>query len=279
MKIKYALLDKLYTLTNKEIDLVLYVARYQNDHGCSYGIYYRAACENTGMCKQSFYSTLRSLQRKGIITYEHADRDYDITILGNDFSYPESYHEGYVNVARKVFRTKKFRALKAKEKVLLLHFMKITHSADGSYQIGTAKFYGKYMQLLGVTKRVLRGYLHSLKSFFAIGVKDGKYFISYLASVFRERVEESESDQYMGHLVDTSCRRARIKEIPPEDVQETVKVMKQYRKVAETDDRNIFEVVDRCIRDSVKGAKDRVLKSKYVHKLVRSTLGLPAWGM
>lgn len=93
--------------------------------------------------------------------------------------------------------------------------MKITHSASGSYQIGTGKLYTKYMQLLGVTKRVLRGYLHSLKKFFAIGIKDGKYFISYLRTVFNDRVEISETDQYMRYLVGVSCRRAKIKNCAP----------------------------------------------------------------
>ena len=32
MKIKYALLDKLNSLTNKEVDFILYVARYQDDY-------------------------------------------------------------------------------------------------------------------------------------------------------------------------------------------------------------------------------------------------------
>ena len=139
MKIKYSLLDKLNSLTNKEIDFILYVARYQDDYGCIRGMYYRDACENADMCKQTFYDTLRSLQAQGIITYSRVNQDYDITILDNDFSYPGAYHEGYINVSRQVFHTRRFHELKAKEKLLLLHFMKITHSASGSYQIGTGK--------------------------------------------------------------------------------------------------------------------------------------------
>ena len=215
MKIKYSLLDKLNSLTNKEVDFILYVARYQDDYGCIRGMYYRDVCKNADMCKQTFYDTLRSLQAQGIITYSRVNQDYDITILDNDFSYPGAYHEGYINVSRQVFHTRRFHELKAKEKLLLLHFMKITHSASGSYQIGTGKLYTKYMQLLGVTKRVLRGYLHSLKKFFAIGIKDGKYFISYLRTVFNDRVEVSETDQYMRHLVRVSCRRAKIKDFVP----------------------------------------------------------------
>ena len=261
MKIKYSLLNKLNSLTNKEVDFILYVARYQDDYGCIRGIYYRDVCDNADMCKQTFYDTLRSLQAQGIITYSRVNQDYDITILDN---------EGYINVSRQVFHTRRFHELKAKEKLLLLHFMKITHSASGSYQIGTGKLYTKYMQLLGVTKRVLRGYLHSLKKFFAIGIKDGKYFISYLRTVFNDRVEVSETDQYMRHLVGVSCRRAKIKDFAPAAVKDVVTIMKQYRKEAQESSigKSIFEIVDDCIYQA------KELNSKYIHKLVRGTLGL-----
>ena len=270
MKIKYSLLDKLHSLTNKEVDFILYVARYQDDYGCIRGMYYRDVCKNADMCKQTFYDTLRSLQAQGIITYSRVNQDYDITILDNDFSYPGAYHEGYINVSRQVFHTRRFHELKAKEKLLLLHFMKITHSASGSYQIGTGKLYTKYMQLLGVTKRVLRGYLHSLKKFFAIGIKDGKYFISYLRTVFNDRVEVSETDQYMRHLVRVSCRRAKIKDFVPAAVKDVVTIMKQYRKEAQESSigKSIFEIVDDCIYQA------KELNSKYIHKLVRGALGL-----
>lgn len=270
MKIKYSLLDKLNSLTNKEVDFILYVARYQDDYGCIRGMYYRDVCENADMCKQTFYDTLRSLQAQGIITYSRVNQDYDITILDNDFSYPGAYHEGYINVSRQVFHTRRFHELKAKEKLLLLQFMKITHSASGSYQIRTGKLYTKYMQLLGVTKRVLRGYLHSLKKFFAIGIKDGKYFISYLRTVFNDRVEVSETDQYMRHLVRVSCRRAKIKDFVPAAVKDVVTIMKQYRKEAQESSigKSIFEIVDDCI------CQAKELNSKYIHKLVRGALGL-----
>lgn len=272
MKIKYALLDKLNTLTNREIDFILYVARFQDECGYVKGLYYRNVCDNAKMCKQTFYDTLRSLKQKGIITYNRVDSDYDITILNNDFSYPSAYSEGYINVSRKVFHTEKFRKLKAKEKILLLHFMKITHSSNSSYQIGTDKLYKKYMDMLGVTKRVLRGYLHTLRKYFSIGIKDGKYFINYLASVFNNRVEVSETDQYFDHLVLVSCRRSRIKRVAEQEVKEIITVIKQYRQDAMNSGKKIVDLVDTCIQGSVEGTKEKVLNSRYVHKLVRTAL-------
>lgn len=269
MKIKYRLLERFVNLTNKENDFLLYVARFQNEKGEVIGIYYRDIMKNCGMCKQTFYAVLRSLVKKGIITYMRENNDYNITILDNDFSYPESYSEGYINLSRKIFSTKKFRNLKAKEKILLLLFLKVTHENASSYQIRTKNFYDKYTKLLGVTVRVLRGYLHSLRKFFSIGVKDGKYFITYLSGVFEERLEESEVNQYLDHVVKVGCRRNKVNGAPTA-VQDTIQVIKQYRKEAREAGQNILDILNSCLTK----CKDGILNGKYIHKLVRKELGI-----
>lgn len=274
MKIKYSLLDRLCNLTNKEVDFLLYVAHYQDDYGRIRGIYYRDVCQACDMCKQTFYDVLRSLQQKGVIAYERADRDYNITILDNDFSYKGSYEEGYINVSRSVFDTDKFNRLRAKEKILVLHLMKVTHENAKSFQIRAENFYRKYTELLGVTKKVLRGYLHSMRSFFSVGKKDGKYFITFLASVFKARRNVSETDQLLGHEVKTHCRRSKIKEIDSQAVEDTMQLVKQYRLEAKERGVNILDILQDCIWTSVQGFKNRVLNPKYVHKLIRIKLGL-----
>lgn len=276
MKIKYALLEKLLPLTNKEIDFFMYIVRFQDDQGHIIGLYYQDVCNAIGICKQTFYNTLQSLKKKGIITYTHSDQshDYDIMILENDFPCRESYHEGYVNVARRIFYSKQFKKLKAKEKVLLLLFLRVTHDNGSTYQIGTDKFYKKYMKLLGVAKRVLRGYLHSLKKFFAIGVKDGKYFITYLASIFNPRLQETEKAQKQYYLVKINCRRNKIKTAEPEAIKETAKLIDQYRSYAVENDQNIIDLLCSCMYRSAAGKKDASLSSKTVHWHLRAALGL-----
>lgn len=274
MKIKYSLLDRLCGLTNKEVDFLLYVAHFQDEYGKIRGIYYRDVCEACEMCKQTFYDVLRSLEQKKVIEYQHVNQDYDILILDNDFSYKGSYEEGYINVSRKVFDTKSFNQLRAKEKILMLHFMKVTHENAKSYQIRVENFYKKYMQLLGVTKKVMRSYLHSMKQFFSIGIKDGKYFITFLASVFRERRSVSEVDQFLGHEVRTSCRRNKIKNTDDKAVSDTLQLVKQYRQEARDQGHDILELLENCIAYSVNGLRERFLNSKYVHALLRRQLGL-----
>lgn len=270
MKIKYALLDKLFLLTNKEIALFLYIACYQDDYGHIRGIYYRDVCRHCLMCKQTFYNILESLQLKGIITFSRIQNDYDIMILNNDFSYSESLKEGYVNVSRKVFDSKKFQSLRAKEKALVLYFMKLTHVNTKSYHIGTAKFYEAYTRLVGVTKRVLRGYLHFLRDFFAICIKDGQYYITYRAEVFREKRAMSEVDQYLGHVVRLNCRRNKIdiEKVPPASVGDAITLIKQYRHEAREAGKNIIEVFAACV------FAGKSMSGKYLHKLIREALGL-----
>lgn len=268
MKIKYRLLPKFVKLSNKEIGFVLYVARFQNEKGEVIGIYYKDIMQNCDMCKQTFYTVLRALAKKGIISYTRSDNDYNITILDNDFSYPESYQEGYVNVGRKVFERKSFRSLRAKEKILLLLLLKITHENASSYQIGTKNFYDKYTELLGVTVRVLRGYLHSLRKFFSIGTKGGKIFITFLADVFKDRLG-SEVNQYLGHVIKVACRRNKI-DVDSEAVKDTIQVIKQYRQEAREAGQNILDILNSCLGK----CKDSILNSKYIHKLIRQALGI-----
>ena len=272
MKIKYSLLEKLIPLTNREIDFFMYIVRYQEEHGQVSGVYYGDVCEAIGICKQTFYNILQSLKEKGIITYTRSekDHDYDIMILDNDFSYEGAYNEGYVNVARKIFHTKRFKELKAKEKVLLMLFLRITHENHRSYRIGTNKFYSKYMGLLGVAKRVLRGCLHNLRKFFAIGIKDGKYFITYLSSVFEPRLQETEEEQKQYYLVKVKSRRSKIKKAEDEEIRHTADLIKQYRNYAAESGQNIVDLLCSSIYRSAVGKKDAYLSSRTVHWYLRS---------
>ena len=67
MKIKNAKLPELRNLTNKEMDFFLYLVRRQDLRGYVYGVHNQAVCKATGMCKQSFYSTLYSLRDLSLI--------------------------------------------------------------------------------------------------------------------------------------------------------------------------------------------------------------------
>lgn len=226
----------------------------------------------TGMCKQSFYNALKGLEEKRIITVtKESDVDYDVCILGNAVPDDETRKQGYVKLNRKAFRSKAFGALKAHEKYLLLEFLKGTHENGHSIRIGVDRFYQKYEGILGVSKRVIRGYLHHLRSFFSIGIKNGMYYITYLHSVFaEERGGKSEERQYFEHMVRKECRRNHTPE-EEKGIEDTAELVNQYRQYLADGRNGMLKLLMRCIGRSVEGIerKKRKLNAKYVHKLVR----------
>ena len=161
-------------LTNKELDFLLYIIRLQDQSG-HISVYYNEVCDTCGMCQQSFYSVLGSLQSKEIIKYENADRIYLITVLSNGFIHNEL--EDCLYLKDDVLYSEQFKTLRAGEKTLFLYLMKATER-NPVYKIATEFFYSKYMQKLNVTKKVLCSYLHTMKRFFYIKMKEKKYQIN-----------------------------------------------------------------------------------------------------
>ena len=281
MRIKYSLIEKLKNLTSTEMDLFLYVAKYQRLNGFVAGVHNQDVCRATGMCKQSFYTAMRGLERKGIVKISRtSDIDYDLLILDNDFTGKEAFKagrcKGYIDLSRSIFHKKQFKQLKAKEKWLLLYFLHCTHDNSSSYRIGTGNFYKKFCAMLGVTKRMVRSYMHSLRAFFSVGIVKGIYYITYKRSVFNQKQGEQEKQEHE-FFASALLRRNKIRKYNQEALAETAKLIKQYRGIAHDSGYNIFDVLEKAVRESIPDEskpKDRKLSYKYVHKLVRETLAL-----
>ena len=280
MRIKYSLIDKLKNLTSTEMDLFLYIAKYQRLNGFVAGVHNQNVCKATGMCKQSFYTAMRGLERKEIVKISRtSDIDYDFLILGNDFTGDDAFKagcEGYIDLSSSIFHKKQFKQLKAKEKWLLLYFLHCTHDNSSSYRIGTGNFYKKFCTLLGVTKRMVRSYLHSLRAFFSVGIVKGIYYITFKKSVFNQKQGEQEKQEHE-FFASALLRRNKIRKYNQEALAETAKLIKQYRGIAHDSGYNIFDVLEKAVRESIPDEskpKDRKLSYKYVHKLVRKTLAL-----
>ena len=280
MRIKYSLIDKLKNLTSTEMDLFLYIAKYQRLNGFVAGVHNQNVCKATGMCKQSFYTAMRGLERKEIVKISRtSDIDYDFLILGNDFTGDDAFKagcEGYIDLSRSIFHKKQFKQLKAKEKWLLLYFLHCTHDNSSSYRIGTGNFYKKFCTLLGVTKRMVRSYLHSLRAFFSVGIVKGIYYITYKRSVFNQKLGEQEKQEHE-FFASALLRRNKIRKYNQEALAETAKLIKQYRGIAHDSGYNIFDVLEKAVRESIPDEskpKDRKLSYKYIHKLVRNKLAL-----
>lgn len=277
MRIKYVLIEKLNRLTSKEMELFLYICRYQQLNGTMSGLHNQDVCKETGMCKQSFYNALNGLEKKGILDVRKlSEIDYDVVIRNNDFSYEEAFHEGYINLSRDVFRTKQFKKLAAKEKWMLFYFLHCTHEESGSYRIGVQKFYAKFCALLGVSKRRVRAFLHKLRHFFSIGIKDRLYYITYKHSVFHGTQSGQETIEHE-HFTSSMARRSKIRKTESKELKDTAALIKQYRETAKQLKENIYRLLEESIRESVEGTErplDRTLSAKFVHKILRRKLYL-----
>ena len=172
MKVKSTIIPKLKNMTRTEWQLFEFLVVHQEETTARVeGVYYRDVLQETGMCKQSFYNAMNGLQEQGIIAVEkNSGIDYDITICGNDFPWKgnpkETYQDGYVSLARDGFKSRHYKHLNGHEKYLVFEFLHRTHEGRGSFRIGKQNFYDEWTAALGVTARVLRSYLHHLKSFF-----------------------------------------------------------------------------------------------------------------
>lgn len=273
MKLCYEKIAQLHDLTASEMSLFLYMVTVQDQRtGTVEGLYYRDALEATGMCRQSFYNALYGLVKKRVIEAEKkSDVDYDIRIPGNAF--PDGdYSRGYVKLNREVFHKKAFHELKSHEKYLMFDFLKGTHENGHSLCIGVGKFYEKYEKLLGVSRRVIRTYLHRLKRFFSIGIKNGNYYITYLHSVFRKDSHfpgyMTEREHLHGQLVRKECNRQRIS-YTPSALHDTLDLVAQAKCWVDSEEERIGLVMW-AVRQSVEGVprKLRRLSPAYVHKLL-----------
>ena len=230
-KIKLTVLENLIKkkVTSKELDFILQISQYQNEAGEIRGVYYRDFSDC--MSIQSFYDVKASLKEKGIIEVKkNSDIDYDITILGNDFT-DKDFSVGYISTSHAIFKNQKFKGLKANEKLLVMDLMKITYSNKGSWKIGAHEFFKRYKELFGVTLRVIRSYMHSIKQFFHVSLCKFKYLIIPKTDIYqRESGEKSGNQIYAESIVKTLCRRAKIKEYGKNDLKDTATLIWQYQK-------------------------------------------------
>lgn len=278
-KLKLSVIDNMIAskLTSAEVNFILVVSRYQDETGRVIGVYYKDICKELDISYQKFYDIKNSLVEKGIISAsKESYTDWDITICNNDFTNSD-FKEGYINTNHKIFFDKNFYLLKANEKLLAMQFLKISYAGRGEVMIGIEKFYKKYTELLGVTKRVIQNYMTSLREFFSIGVKDHIYWIRPLIKVYRDLGSKSEDERYREHVGITLARREKLNHTK-KTLKDTIDLIKQYRNTLKD---KAVEYLNNAIKMSLdkinehvsnKYKWDRTLQPKLVHKLLRQIL-------
>ena len=263
-------------LTSAELDLLLYVARFQDETGRASGIYYKDVCESINVSYQGFYDCKRSLQNKGLISAEKCNYyDWDITILNNSFAGKENYGRGYVSVSSKMVKSTAFRKLRANAKMMALYLLREWNinrkkAKRDSYAILKENFLNKFKEL-GFTNRMARAYLGELKPFLSVYLEDGrKYFLTFKKS-------EVYNEEKRLHDLDTACRRNKVKGIEAEQKQDILTVLRQYHvKIVKKLDFNLSSIVEQSL-EILNGNKQkkkwrRELNPKLIHKIIQDEL-------
>ena len=279
MKLSYKIIEQQNTakLTQCEMNMLLELAKKQDESGKVYGVHYLDICKNALISESSFYNAKYGLELKGFIDSEVQEGGYyNITIINNDFSKgKEDYEKGYINLQREVFHKKPFKKLSAHEKLLVLLLLKRTNenSKNKSFKIKPENFYNKFSKILGVTKRVVREYKKNIKGFFSIGFKNGIFFITYKISVFEPKLAKSERYYKDFGYVKYIVRKLKIKGATDYEIDQTTELMHQYRKTCYANDTNIETVMYETVEESVKNTKTqkkRNLKYKLLNKLIHN---------
>lgn len=271
-------------LTGNEIDFLIALTYVQDNRGVARGVFYRDMMAVTGMSTQAFYDCKRSLETKGVISVQRKEQDYDITLIGNDFSgyTEEDYQLGnvkYIRTNMKLFRDINWNKLKPAQKLLVMDLVNInTASSMRTYRITRKKFIEKYTELLQVTGRTLQKYMKFLKLYFYVGLKEGMYYIT-LRKQFSSSITRTESDEVNRHLLNTACRRNRIKEQDEKEAADILAVISRYRKEIQNsfcDVIDIFEQMIEVMNASIsrRSKWKRRLKASLYHKLLREELGM-----
>ncbi|WP_287971357.1 hypothetical protein [Blautia sp.] len=273
-------------LTSAEVDMLLYIAKFQNEAGVARGIYYKDVCRETGISYQAFYDCKKGLEEKGIIYAEKNNYyDWDITIINNSFIGKDNFGRGYVSVSTKMVQSEVFRKFKANTKLMALYLLREwlisrKKSNKDSYQILKENFFAKFRGLLSVSDRMLRKYLGQLKPFLSVYLENGrKYYFTFKKSETTDQWEKSGQGnaEYREHEIQTACRRNRIKEVNKSVKKDVLQLMQQYHvKIRKHLDFSLSDVIHKSLelmnQDKQPAKWRRSINPAFLNKLMQEEL-------
>lgn len=279
MKLGYTLLAQpnMARLSNAAMRLLLLCVKRQDEFGYAKGIHYSDFIKEYGMSKQSFYNGLAELEIKGLIKYKRINDGayYNIFVKYNDFSNKQAdFKNGYIKLKKSVFHKKSFKKLKSHEMYLVFYFMKRTHENSSSFKILPKNLYKMLTALLGVTERIIRSYLHTLKKFFSIGIAHGKYYITYKSSSLNPEQPEAERFYTDKAFIMYLVRKHKIRNVSAEEIDVVANFPYQWKQIAKEKGKNIKTVIDDVIKYLLINVKqkDRNLPFKLINKTISEYL-------
>lgn len=276
-------------LTGKEIDFLLVLSFYQDKRGVTRGVYYKDMMREGKMSAQTFYDCKKSLTEKGVISSVEGQDDYDITLIGNDFTIyeKEDYEEGkvkYLSTTYHLFRDPYFRTLKPKQKLLVMDLLNIQMAGRpngvNTYRIYRENFIKKYANikqndgtkskgLLDITVRTLQKYFKLLKHYFSVSLKNGMYFFTLKSKFAKSGVSHTtENHITTQHLVKAACRRNKIKDPDAKEQEKIEKVLENREKEVLNQFVNISDIV----RSMIEAINEKIPDPRKWNRRLKATL-------
>lgn len=285
MQLAYETLLKLNNVSRTEMNIFLQCVRYQDEEGQVVGAYYKYFMDLLGFkSKQTFYNVLRSLSEKKLLSYtQNVKGDYDIHVENQ--AYVNQEKPDYIDLNKVIFQSKEFFRLKAHEKYMLLDLMRSTALNKGIRVIRVEEFYQKYCKALQVSKRIIQIYLHTLRKYFSVHIKDGKYYIKFLGGKLFEKPKRAIKgkrstyisnntavDQQREYIGTVLLRRKQLARKRQEDALELGKLMYQYRSSIREMGKDVLSVFSTVLHNHAE--ESTLFDIKYFHKMLRQALKL-----
>ena len=150
--------------------------------------------------------------------------------------------------------------MKAHEKYMLLDLMRSTALNRGIRVIRVEEFYNKYCKALHVTKRVIQMYLCTLRKYFAVRIKEGKYYIKFLGGKLFEKPKRSAQGKRTTYIIDNTAADQQREYVG--------RVLLRREQMG----RDVIEVFSAVLHSQ---AEESILFDiKYFHKMLRHALKL-----
>lgn len=210
-------------LTSTDIDLVMYIVRYQNSLGMCRA-FHSKVCTELEISKQSFYNSLNNLTNLGVIeTRQQNNGWWSLRLVTNEFVSEKDY-KAYTNINRRMF-SGPFMYLKANEKLLMLYLF---INPRASMCLTVSNSLAKLCTALGVKEDTLRRYLKRISPYFKIKVKRGIVFATTNEySVHNNNI--SERKHYFIKYFDNILTICKVS-YALEDIEDLLILVNQYWK-------------------------------------------------